>query len=90
MPTLQSQVSMIGVQAPRTVEVIHGPSSIEDYGLGYVRYGQAITGWPILKATVIEAARNDEERKWLETYLPVWITPDGEIIHDYEEGKTHD
>lgn len=72
---------------PRTVEVLHGPLLFDDYSRGYVKYGQAITGWPILKATVTEAPRNDTEREWLETYLPQWITPYGEIILGYEEGE---
>lgn len=74
-------------QGPRTVEVLHGPSLLGDYSRGYIKYGQAITGWPILKATVTEEPRNDSDREWLETYLPAYITPYGEIIHAYNQGK---
>lgn len=72
-------------QGPRTVGVLHGPTMIGDYIHGNIRYGQAITGWPILKATIISAPRNDSDRDWLNNYLPAYIAPGGEIIHAYKD-----
>lgn len=74
-------------QGPRTVEVLHQLPDIEIISRDYIIYGQAITGWPIIKAIIAEAPRNDYDHEWLDTYLPAHVTPYGEIIHAYKGGE---
>lgn len=73
-------------RGPRTVIVAHKlPSQDPSLNEGFLRYGQAITGYPIRHATIMEEPRNNSDREWLSTYLPAYIAPGGEIIHEYEE-----
>lgn len=76
----------VGSQGPRTVFVVHTPPKVNVSGQEYICYGRAITGRPILKATIIEAPLNHADREWLETYLPAYIAPYGAIVHDYKGG----
>lgn len=71
---------------PRTVIVAHKlPSKDPSRNEGFLRYGQAITGYPIRQATIMEEPRNHLDREWLSTYLPAYIAPGGQIVHEYEK-----
>lgn len=74
-----------GADRPRVVEVCHDRDGYRYSDRDQIRYGQAITGWPIRLATITEAPRNDDERAWIDEVLATFITPKGRIIHAYKE-----
>ena len=69
--------------AGRTVTVSHTRPAT-GRGQTHYRYGDAITGRPIIQADVVDAPRNQNDVEWLRDYLPRYIGPGGIINLDYD------
>jgi hypothetical protein len=76
---------LLATDRPRVVEVCYDRDGHRYSDRDQIRYGQAITGWPIRLATITEAPRDNMARAWIDETLSTFIAPGGMIVHAYEE-----